>query len=98
MWMHGWLPSVGFGRLTRMLLSATLPHGSVDTNEKEAVEKKNDRSRAIHTRSGQRGASNQGWCTKRQVDAHSRQRTPPLAGKSLAGAYRPCAPARVGAL
>ena len=40
MWMHGWLPSVGSGRLTRMLLNATLSHGSIDTNEKEAVEKK----------------------------------------------------------
>ena len=35
---------------------------------------------------------------KREVDAHSRPRTAPLAGKSLAGAYRPGASARVGAL
>ena len=33
-----------------------------------------------------------------EVDLHSRQRTAPLAGKSLAGAYRPGASARVGAL
>ena len=35
---------------------------------------------------------------RREVDADSRQRTAPLAGKSLAGAYRPGASARVGAL
>jgi len=35
---------------------------------------------------------------RRVVDAHSRQRTAPLAGKSLAGANRPGASARVGAL
>ena len=35
---------------------------------------------------------------RREVDAHSRQRTAPLAGKSLAGANRPGASARVGAL
>src|ERR1700736_3292700 len=55
----------------------------------------NDRSRAVHTGSGQRGASTKG---RREVDAHSRQRTAPLAGKSLAGANRPGASARVGAL
>ena len=35
---------------------------------------------------------------RREVDAHSRPRTAPLAGKSLAGAYRPGASARVGSL
>ena len=35
---------------------------------------------------------------RREVDAHSRQRAAPLAGKSLAGADRPGASARVGAL
>ncbi len=54
-----------------------------------------DRSRSVHTGSGQRGAGTKG---RREVDAHSRQRTAPLAGKSLAGAYRPGASARVGAL
>src|SRR2546425_2373879 len=54
-----------------------------------------DRSRAVHTGSGQRGAGTKG---RREVDAHSRQRTAPLAGKSLAGAYRPGASARVGSL
>src|SRR5260370_11049295 len=54
-----------------------------------------DRSRAVRTGSGQRGADTKG---RREVDAHSRQRTAPLAGKSLAGAYRPGASARVGAL
>src|SRR5258706_3849384 len=54
-----------------------------------------DRSRAVHIGSGQRGAGTKG---RREVDAHSRQRTAPLAGKSLAGAYRPGASARVGTL
>src|SRR6266852_6753163 len=54
-----------------------------------------DRSRAVHTGSRQRGAGKKG---RREVDAHSGQRTAPLAGKSLAGAYRPSASARVGAL
>src|SRR4029077_3822361 len=54
-----------------------------------------DRSRTVHTGSGQRGAGAKG---RRQVDAHSRQGTAPPAGKSLASANRPGAPARVGAL
>src|SRR5450755_666491 len=58
-------------------------------------EKIDEPSRAIRTGSGQRGA---GTKRGREVDPHSRQRTAPLAGKSLAGAYRPGAIARVGAL
>src|SRR6266478_6704187 len=54
-----------------------------------------DRSRAVHTGSGQRGAGTKG---RRLVDAHSRQRTASLAGESVAGPYRPGAAARVGAL
>src|SRR6266404_7269170 len=54
-----------------------------------------DRSRAVRTGSGQRGADTKG---RRKMDAHSRQRNAPLHGKSLAGAYRPGASARVGAL
>src|SRR5258708_22389874 len=54
-----------------------------------------DRSRSVHTRSGQRRGGAEG---RRKVDAHSRQRTAPLAEKSLAGANRPGASARVGAL
>src|SRR5205807_3606124 len=54
-----------------------------------------DRSRAVRTGSGQRGAGTKG---RREVDAHSRQRAAPLAGKSLAGANRPGAAARVGTL
>src|ERR1700736_305944 len=54
-----------------------------------------DRSRAVHTGSGQRGADTKG---RREVDAHSRPRIAPRAGKSLAGAYRPGASTRVGAL
>src|SRR3989441_13030806 len=54
-----------------------------------------DRWRAVRTGSGQRGAGTTG---RREVDAHSRQRTAPPAGKSLAGANRPGAAARAGAL
>src|SRR5437588_11922279 len=54
-----------------------------------------DRSRAVRTRSGQRGADTKG---RREVDAHFRQRTAPPAGKGLAGANRSSASARVGAL
>src|SRR5882672_2471686 len=71
------------------------PDGTINTNEKEDKEKIDDRSRAIRTWSGQRGAGTKG---RREVDAHSRQRTAPLAAKSLAGAYRPSASARVGSL
>src|SRR5437016_9574687 len=62
--------------------------------------KEDDRSRAVRTGSGQRGAGTKGPGTngRREVDAHSRQRTAPPAGKSLAGAHRPGASARVGAL
>ena len=42
-----------------------------------------------------RGAGTKG---RREVDTRSGQRTAPLAGKSLAGAYRPGTSARVGAL
>src|ERR1700687_1275324 len=55
----------------------------------------NGRSPAVHTGSGQRGAHTKG---RREVDAHSRQRTAPLAGKSLASAYRASASARVGSV
>src|SRR5258705_485378 len=54
-----------------------------------------DQSRTVHTGSGQRGRGPEG---RRKVDAHSRQRTAQPAGKSLAGANRPGASARVGAL
>src|SRR5207249_2764737 len=54
-----------------------------------------DRSRSVRTGSGQRRGSAEG---RRKMDAHSRQRTAPPAGKSLAGANRPGASARVGAL
>src|SRR5438067_2513326 len=71
------------------------PHGSINTDEKEEKEKIDDRSRAVRTGSGQRRGGAEG---RRKVDAHSRQRTAPLAGKSLAGANRPSASARVGSL
>src|SRR6185503_3441595 len=54
-----------------------------------------DPSRAVHTGSGQRRGGAEGG---REVDAYSRQRTAPLGGKSLAGANRTGATARVGAL
>src|SRR5215472_3535180 len=71
------------------------PHGSISANEKEDKEKIDGRSRAVRAGPGPRGGGTKG---RREVDAHSRQRTAPLAGKSLAGAYRPGASARVGAL
>jgi hypothetical protein len=52
-------------------------------------------SPGVHAVSGQRSA---GTKRRRELDAHSRQRIPPLAGKSLAGANRPGASARVGSL
>src|SRR6476660_8710703 len=55
----------------------------------------NDRSRAIHTWSGQRGARAKGW---RELDTRSRQGAAPLAGKSLARADRAGAAARMGAI
>src|SRR4051812_6078196 len=54
-----------------------------------------DRSPAVRTGPGQGGAGTEGG---RQGDAHSRQRTAPPAGKSVAGAHRPGAAARVGAV
>src|SRR5229473_3657256 len=92
--LAGSVPSV-LVRSPRCSRTPPRPHGSVNTNEKEDKEKVDERSRAIHTGSGQRGAGTKG---RREVDAHSRQRAVPPAGKSLAGAYRPGASARVGSL
>ena len=58
-------------------------------------ERIDERARAVRTGSGYRSAGTKG---RREVDSHPRQRTTPLAGESLAGADRPCASARVGAL
>src|SRR6266567_1995892 len=95
-WMPGWLRSVGSGPLTWMLSNAT---STAWINQCERKRKgkgaEDDRSRAVHTGSGQRGTGTKG---RREVDAHSRQRAAPLAGKSLEGAYRPSASARVGSL
>ena len=52
-------------------------------------------SRPVHTGSRRRGAGTKGG---RELDAYSRQRTAPPAGKSLGGVNRPGASARVGAL
>src|SRR5271166_2174957 len=59
-----------------------------------------DRSRALHTGSGQLGADTKGPGTKRrrEVDARTRPGTAPLAGKSLGGNNRSRASARVGSL
>src|SRR5437899_8830973 len=61
-------------------------------------EGEDDRSRALHTGPGLRSSGKKGRPTQGQVDAYSRPRTAPLAGKSLAGAYRPGAAARVGSV
>src|SRR6266568_111490 len=93
--MHGALRSVGSGPLTWMLSNATSTASINQHQRKGRQGEEGDRSRAVRTGSGQRGAGTKG---RREVDPHSRQRTAPLSGKSLAGAYRPRASARVGAL
>src|SRR5215469_6452933 len=93
--MPGWLRSAGSGPLTWMRSNATSTTG-INHHERTGRQgEEDDRSRAVHTGSGPRGAGTKGW---REVDAHSRARPAPLAGKSLAGADRPGASARVGAL
>src|SRR5258707_5785333 len=78
------------------MLSNATSTGWINQHErKENEEKRNDRSRAVHTGPRQRGTGTKGW---RELDAHSRQRTAPPAGKSLGGANRPSASSRVGAL
>src|SRR5258706_10632014 len=93
--MPGSLRSVGSGPLTWMLSSVTSTAWINQHERKGRQGEKGDRSRAVRTGSGQRGGGTKG---RREVDAHSRQRTAPLAGKGLAGARRPRASARVGAL
>ena len=93
--MPGWLRSAGSGPLTSMLSNATSTAWINQHQRKGRQGEEDDRSRAVHTGSGQRGAGTKG---RREVDAHSRQRTAPPAGKSLAGADRPGASARVGAV
>src|ERR1700704_5390841 len=78
-----------------MLTNATSTAWINQHKRKRRQGKEDDRSRAIRTGSGQRGAGTKG---RREVDAHPRPRAPSPAGKSLAGAYRPGASARVGAL
>src|SRR5258708_35446137 len=78
-----------------MLSNATSTTWTNQHRRKGRPGEEDDRTRAVHTGSGQRGAGTKG---RRDVDAHSRQRTAPLAGKSLAGAYRPSASARMGSL
>src|SRR6185503_2952213 len=94
--MPGWRHSVSSGPLT-WTRSNAISTGWINQHERKRRRRQggeSDRSRAVRTRSGQRGAGAEGW---REVDARSRPRTAPLAGKSLAGDYRPGAAARVGA-
>src|ERR1043166_2816552 len=93
--MPGWLRSVGSGPLMWMLSNATSIAWSSQHQRRGRQGEDDDRSRAVHAGSGQRGAGTKG---RGEVDAHTRQRAAPLAAKSLAGAYRPGAAARVGAL
>src|SRR6266480_2441033 len=95
--MPGSLRSADSGPRTWMLSNAT-SIAWIDQDERKKGrqgEKGDDGSRAVRTGSGQRGGGTKG---RREVDAHSRERTAPLARKSLAGADRPRASARVGAL
>src|SRR5216684_6560486 len=78
-----------------MLSNATSTAWITQHQRKGRQEEEDDRARAVHTGSGQRGAGTKG---RREVDTYSRQGTAPLAGKSLAGADRPSASAGVGAL
>src|SRR6185437_13919075 len=75
--------------------TSTAWRNTIQSRRKPTEGAKDDRSRAVHTGSGQRGA---GRKAGRELDAHSGPRAAPRAGKSLAGAYRPSASARVGAL
>src|SRR5579859_3199378 len=93
--MPGWSRSASSGPLTWMLSSATSTIWFKQHQRKGRQGEDDDRSRAVHTGSGPRGAGTKGWS---KVDAHSRQRPAPLAGKSLAGADRPGASVRVGSL
>src|SRR5439155_25318644 len=94
--MPAWLRSLGSGPNTWMLSNATSTAWIYQHERKKRRQgEEGDRSRAVRTGSGQRGAGTKG---RGEVDAYSRQRTAPLAGKSLAGADRPGASARVGAL
>src|SRR5215208_8329815 len=93
--MPGWLRSVGSGPLTWMLSNATSSAWINQHDRKGRQGQDDDRSRAVRAGSGERGAGTKG---RREVDAHSRQTTAPLTGKSLAGTYRSGAAARVGAI
>src|SRR6266852_1062277 len=75
------------------MLSNATSTAWINQHQRKGRQEEDDRSRAVRTGSRQRGAGTKG---RREVDAHPRQRTAPLAGKSLAGAYRLGAPARTG--
>src|SRR5437763_11783268 len=84
--MPGWLSSAGSGPLTWMLSKATSTAWSNQSQGKGRQGEEDDRSRGVHAVSGQRSAGTKG---RRELDAHSRQRTAPLAGKSLEGVSQP---------
>src|SRR6266699_3164985 len=79
--MPGWLRSDGCGPPTWMLSNATSTAWIDQRQRKGRQGEESDRSRAVHTRSGQRGAGTEG---RREVDAHSRQGTAPFARNRLA--------------
>src|SRR5215471_9710585 len=85
----------GKDRQNKMQQRTPRPHRSGNANEWDDKGEEDDRSRSVHAGSGLWGAGAKG---RREVDTDSGQGTAPLSGKSLAGAYRPGAPARVGAL
>src|SRR5579875_227402 len=93
--MPGWLRSAGSGPPTWMLSNATSIAWINQHERKRRQREEGDRSRAIPAGSGLWGADTKG---RKEVDACSCQGATPLAGKSLASAYRPYAPARVGPL
>src|SRR5579871_6155502 len=78
-----------------MLSNATWTAWINQRQRKGRQGERNDRSQAVHTGPRQRSRGAEGW---RKVDAHSRQRTAPPAGKGLAGADRSGPFARMGAL
>ena len=95
--MPGWLRSASSGPLMWMLSNVTST-ASINQHQRKGRPRQgeeSDRSRALRTGSAQRGAGTQG---RRELGARCRQATTPRAGKSLAGAHRPGASQRMGAL
>src|SRR5437016_12292601 len=93
--MPGWLSFAGSGPLTWMLSNGTSTAWINPRQRKGRRGEDDDRSRRVLAGSGRGGAGTEG---RRKVDAYSRERAAPLAGKSLAGADRAGACERVGDL